>query len=92
MQRPSLQHEWCHDGDVSVCKFATETVFLENCLVAPTPGPIEFRNNRLLVFDADLINAILVAVQGQESPVAAKIEFLHRRENVVGLKLGVCER
>jgi hypothetical protein len=42
--------------------------------------------------DANLIDAILIAIQCQESAIAAKAEFLHRRENVVGLKLGKCER
>ncbi len=92
MQCFSLQREGCDNRDVGFRKFDTETVFLEDCLVAPAPRSIKLRDYRLLVFDANLIDAILIAIQCQKSPIAVIAEFLHRCENVVGLKLGVCER
>jgi len=92
MQRFSVQRQGRDHRDVRIGKFGTETVFLEYCLVAPASRPIKLCDYRLLFFDADLIDAILIAVQCQESPIAVKAQFLHRRENVIGLKLGVGER
>ncbi len=92
MQCCAIQCEGRDNRNIRVRKLDAETVLLEDCLVAPARRPIEFRDHRLPIFDANLIDAILIAIQCQESTIALKAEFLHRRENVVGLELGVRER
>jgi hypothetical protein len=64
-------------------------VFFEYGIVTPAAGPIKLRDDRFIIFDSDLIDAVLIAVEREESAVAAKAEALDGRQNVIWLKL--CE-
>ena len=69
---------WRQRGDdryVSVRKFGSEAVFFQYGLVAPASWPIKLCDYWRLTLDANLIDAILIAIQGQESPIATKAEF-----------------
>ena len=47
-------------------------MFFLDCRVAPASRPIEFRDDRVAVFDTDLVNAVFVTVQREEASVATK--------------------
>ena len=60
---------WRHDRNFIVREFHAERMFLEYRGIAPAAGPVELRNDRRRVLDADLPDAILVAVQGQQPAI-----------------------
>jgi len=82
---------WLDDRNLFFCEFSRKAMLLEDGIVAPAPGPIKLRDHRWAVFDADLINPILVAVEGEKSAVASKAEIVDRSQNVIWLKLCVSQ-
>ncbi len=91
MQGLTPQIERSDHGNVRIRQFRAECVFLEDRRVAPASRPVELRDDRRGVLDADLVDAVLVTVQCLEPAIALEAETLHRRENVVGLKVCVYE-
>ena len=89
MQRFSRQFEWFNDRNFLFREFRGELVFLEDGSVTPAAGPIKLCDDRFIIFDSDLINAILIAVEREEPAVAPKAEAVDGRQNVIWLKL--CE-
>ena len=89
MQGVSRQFERLDNRNLLLRKFRRKTVFLENGIITPATGTIKLRDDRFIVFDSDLINAVLIAVEREESTVAPKTEAVDGRQNVIWLKL--CE-
>ena len=63
-------------------------MLLLDALVRPASGPVELGHQRLGVFDAYLVDPVLVAVQCQQSAVAAVVHALHGIEYVLGTEPG----
>ena len=80
------------DRNLLFCKFRGETVFLEYRLIGPAVRAVELRDDSVILVDADLVNAILVAVQGEQASVAVEAQVFQRFEKVLGLQLGIGER
>ncbi len=61
-----------------------KAVFLDDLLVAPAIGAVEFGDQRRLFLDADLVDAILEAVQGEDAAIAEIPRVLHGVHDEVG--------
>ncbi len=62
-------HHGRHHGDLRILQLQAEGVLLEDLGVAPALRAIELCDQRRIVFDADLVDAVFVAVQRQQSRV-----------------------
>src|SRR6056297_669477 len=69
-----------------------ECMFFKNLRVAPAFRPVEFGDDRFGVFYADLVDAVLVAVQRQQAGIARIAARLDRRDHPVRVEsfIGVC--
>ncbi len=59
---------------IALSQFEGEAVLFEDGLVGPALGAIELGDQRLAVFDADLIHAVFVAVERQHTGVAEETD------------------
>ncbi len=64
-------------------------MFFQYLFVGPARGPVELRDEGLLVFDADLIHPIFVTVQCEQASIGAKSDGIDRVQNQVGRQSGV---
>jgi hypothetical protein len=78
------------DRDFDVGEFGGEAVLFENGFVGPAIGPVELGNQRLLFIDADLIDAVLIAVERENTGVGDKADALDGVQHQVRCKC--CER
>ena len=90
VKRSSVDLQRRHDRNIGVGQFKIELMFLDDGFVAPASRPVELGDHRALFLDADLIDTILVAVEGQETAVATKRQTLQHFDDVFGLQ--VCKR
>ena len=65
----AVTHQWCHHRHFVLGQLEAEAVLLADRRIGPALGAVELGNQRLFVVDADLINAVFVAVQGQHAGV-----------------------
>ena len=90
-QRAAVALERCHHRHLVLGQFQTELVLLEDRRVAPATRTIELGDQRRFVFDAHLIDAVLVAVERQHAGIAEVADAFHgvedqvRRECVEGM-------
>ena len=59
-------------------------MFLQDLLIRPAPRPVELGNQWLCVLNANLIDAVLIAVQRQQARVAEVAGGLDGIDNTVG--------
>src|SRR5690606_17114008 len=64
-----------------------EMVLLENLCVAPALGPVKLGDQRLGALDADLVDAILIAVESEDAQVGQPPGALHRIDDELGRQL-----
>jgi hypothetical protein len=64
-------------------------VFFEDGGVAPAARPVELGDQRRVVFDADLVDAVFIAVQRQQAAVAAQADAVEGVEHAVGAQRGI---
>jgi hypothetical protein len=76
--------QWSHYREFSLNELMAECVLLQNGLVAPTLRAIELGDDRGLALDADLIDAILEAVQGRYPQIGDATRALHCVEHEFG--------
>lgn len=88
----SLDCERWNYRDVIPGKLEGESVFLKDSLVGPAARPVELGNDGRIVLDTDLVDAIFVAIERQESTVAVKADVLERGKNIVWLQSYVGQR
>ena len=67
-------------------------MFLQNRGIAPAARSVELGDHGLIVFDADLIDAVFIAIECEEASVTAQGEALKRLDDVLGPQAGVGER
>src|SRR5260221_962530 len=85
VRRISVGRERRDDRDLALGKLQAERVLLEDLSVGPARGTVELRDHRGrrtrtgTVFEPDLVDAVLVAVQREQPPVAGEA---HARERV----------
>jgi hypothetical protein len=58
-----------------LAKLKAETVFLDNLRIAPAPGTVKLRNEGATLFDAHLVDTILIAVQAKSTVTAKTAAF-----------------
>jgi hypothetical protein len=63
---------WGDDRQLMFHQLKTELVLFQNLLVTPTFGSVELGDQWTSIFDAYLVDAILVAVQGKSAAIAKK--------------------
>jgi hypothetical protein len=83
-QRAAVLHERRHDRDLRGRELEREAVLLGDRRGTPALRPVKLRDQRRAVLDADLVHAVLVAVQRKDAPVGDVTERLHRRDDDVG--------
>ncbi|MDB5794380.1 MAG: hypothetical protein JWR25_759 [Noviherbaspirillum sp.] len=74
--------------DLLLCQFLRERMFFENGRIAPAPRPIELCNHRRSLFHADLVHAIFVAVERDQSPVAMEAYAVEPVEDRIRIEAG----
>jgi hypothetical protein len=68
----------CHHRQFMLRQLEAEPVLFHNLISVPAPRTIEFDYQRLIVVDADLIDPVFIAVQGEGATVATKALTLDR--------------
>ena len=86
---PAVDLKGSDDGQITLDQFMCEPMLFDDPLVRPTQRAIELHHDECAIFRTELIDPVLVAIQGQYSPVAAKANALDRLEDDVGSKLCV---
>jgi hypothetical protein len=77
---------------VSRSQLTGKNVLFEDFRVAPAGRPVKFRDDRDVIFDANLVNPVLVTVKCEKSTVAAISNALECRDYLLGLKIGIGNR
>ena len=80
----AVVHHRRHHGNIHRCQFEGKAVFFEDGFVGPAVWSIELGDQRLAVFDADLIDAVLITVQRQNAGVAEKTNAFDSVEYQIG--------
>src|SRR5687768_6159595 len=88
MQRCSLQHQRGYDRNFALGQFVHERVFLENGAVRPASRAIQFCDDWGTIFEADLVDSVLVAVECQQPAVAAETEAFQSVQHALRGKRG----
>ena len=83
VQRFAVDLQGRHGGDFGLGQFGQEGVLFEDRRVAPPARPVELGDQRGGVFDADLVDPVFVAVEGQQAAVATEARGLHRGEDEI---------
>ena len=83
-QRAAVLHERRHDRNLRGRELQREAVLLGDRRGTPALRPVKLRDQRRAALDADLVHAVLVAVQRKDAPVGDVAERLHRRDDDVG--------
>ena len=78
------EHQGGDDRKLASCKLDYECVLFEDLGVAPAARPVELGDQRLVILDAELVDAVLVAVQRLQPAVGAQARALQRIEHRVG--------
>ena len=90
MQRRAVERRAAPPPGISrVVELVDERVLLEDLRVAPARGPIELRDDGRRVVAPHLVDAILVAVEREQAPVAAHAHAVERVEHAIGRQPGV---
>ena len=82
---------WRDDRDLVLCELAREGVLLVDLRVAPALGPVELGDDGGVVLESDLVDAVLVAVEAEQTPVRTqarsgdRVEHEIRRQPCVGV-------
>ena len=92
VQGRALMFECRHDRDFLRLQRRGKRMLFENRGVGPASRAIELRNDRWTVFDANLVDAIFVTVERQETAVAAKSQRGQRGEDVLWLQVSERQR
>ena len=83
------------DRKLAIGEFAHECVLFGDLGIGPAPGAVELRHyhrcraRRRPFLQPDLIDPVLVAVQAEQSPVAAQPYAVQRIEHAIGREPGV---
>jgi len=86
----ALERKRRDDRDLAPGELERERVLLENLCVGPARGAIELRDDRgrrarrLFAFEPNLVDAVLVAVQREQPPVAGEAHARKRVEHGIG--------
>ncbi len=70
MQRAAVVHPRWHDRQFILCQFNTESVFFEDAGIAPAFRAIELGDQISLALYPNLVDAVFIAVERQQSSVA----------------------
>src|SRR5690606_37788904 len=71
-QAASILQKWSHHGQVILLQLEQKIMLLLNTVLTPAPRAVELGDQRLFIFDAYLIDAVLITVQRQYTGVAIK--------------------
>ena len=75
-----------HHRDFDVGQFEGELVFFEDGFVGPALRTVELGDQRFGVFDADLIDAVFVAVERENARIAEETDAFDGIEHEIGCK------
>ena len=73
-------------------QFQRQGVLLQDRLAGPASGPVELRDDRRAFVEADLINAVFVAVEREKPAAGTPAALLDGIEQGVGCQAGVIDR
>jgi len=88
VQRLAIGGHRRHYGDIAVYELLREGVLLANGVIGPALGAIELGDDRRIVLDADLVDAVFVAIERKQMAVRAVAERIHAVEDDVGRQRG----
>src|SRR5574337_1002416 len=84
MQRTTAEGKWRNGGNLALGEVRDEGVLLADCLVAPAAGAVELHDDRRRILDADLVYAVLVAVEGEHAAVGPQTDAFDGVQDQVG--------
>ena len=84
VQRLAAGGQGRYHGNFLRGQLCRESMLLADGRIAPATRPVELGDHRLAVFDADLVDPILVAVEREDPAIAAKSPRLERIEHGFG--------
>ena len=58
--------------------------------ITPAPGSVELCDNGVLMFDTDLVDTVLITVEGKEAAIAAKRKGFEYLQDILGLQCRKC--
>lgn len=87
-QRLAVMHQRRHQWYFAFGQLGRVGVLFEDRLVAPAAGAIELGDQRLAVFDAYLVDPVLVAIERQHAGVAEEADAFHGVEDQIGREVG----
>jgi len=90
VQGAIVEDEWRNDWKFSCTQFLVELMLLNDCRVAPSPGAVKLGHDRPLLFDTNLVNAVLVAVEREEAAITSKAQISDHVEDLLRLQVRVC--
>jgi len=88
VQGPALDRHGRHHRHLALGQLGHEGVFLEDGVIAPAPRAVELGHHRRAILAADLVDPVLVAVQGQQAAVAIDADALQGVEHAVRVESG----
>src|SRR5919198_5808652 len=77
------------DGDFALGELARERVLLVDLRLGPASRAIELRHDDALIFEPDLVDAVLVAVETEQAPVGAQAAGADAVEHPLGRELRI---
>src|SRR6185503_20015098 len=83
-ERAPVEGERGDDLDLGRRQLEREGVLLEDLRVRPAPRAIELRDDEAAVLEARLVDAVLVAVQGEEAPVGTRARRVDGVQHEIG--------
>jgi hypothetical protein len=89
VQRAPVQHARRHHRHLHGFELGQEGVLLQDGRVAPAPRAIELDDHRLAFFAADAVDAVFVAVQGQQATVAAQADAVDGLQHALRVEPGI---
>jgi hypothetical protein len=74
MQRAAVNFQRGHDRDLALGQCRDKRVLFQDLLIRPALGAVELGDQRRPVFHARLIDAVLIAVEGEQAAVSAQTD------------------
>src|SRR3989338_2340311 len=78
MQRFAVKRQRGHDGNFALDQFLHKGMLFKYGSIRPAQWTVEFRHQRCAFFHADLIDAVLVAIERKQTPIAAQTDAFQR--------------
>src|SRR3989338_2586489 len=88
MQRAAVDHQGRHHRNLALGQRRDKGMLFQDRRIRPACGAIKLGDQGRAVFHARLIDAVLITVERQQTPIAAQPDAVQRIEHGIGSKRG----